>query len=215
MVVLEPSCCAVFRDEMMNFYPNNVDAKRLHERTFTLAEFLRQYAPHYEVPKLHRRALVHRHCHHQAVMGFEADREVLKAMGLDFQVLDSGCCGMAGSFGFEKGAQYDVSMKCGERVLLPEVRKASDEDLIMADGFSCKTQIEQGSDRRALHLAQVLKLALRDGDRGPQGERPEAQFERARKGEFRAANVRAAAIAGVMAAAGLLAWRLAAGKRRH
>jgi FAD/FMN-containing dehydrogenase/Fe-S oxidoreductase len=161
MVVLEPSCCAVFRDELMNLYPNNADAKRLYERTFTLAEFLRRYAPNYRVPQLHRRALVHGHCHHKAVMGLEAEREVLQAMGLDFKVPDSGCCGMAGSFGFERGEKYDVAMKCGERVLLPQVRQASDEDLIIADGFSCKTQIEQGSDRRALHLAQVLQLALR------------------------------------------------------
>ncbi|MGH7972448.1 MAG: (Fe-S)-binding protein, partial [Limisphaerales bacterium] len=206
MVVLEPSCCAVFRDELMNLYPNNVDAKRLHERTFTLAEFLRRYAPDQPVPQLHRRALIHGHCHHKAVMGLEAEKEVLKAMGLDFEMLDSGCCGMAGSFGFEKGAQYDVSMKCGERVLLPRVRKAAEQDIIVANGFSCKTQIEQGSERRALHLAQVLQLALREGEQGPPGERPEAPYERQREAEFRAANLRTATIAAAVAAAGLLAW---------
>lgn len=206
MVVLEPSCCAVFRDELMNLYPNNVDAKRLHERTFTLAEFLRRYAPDQPLPQLHRRALIHGHCHHKAVMGLEAEKEVLKGMGLDFEMLDSGCCGMAGSFGFEKGAQYDVSMKCGERVLLPRVRKAAEQDIIVANGFSCKTQIEQGSERRALHLAQVLQLALREGEQGPLGERPEAPYERQREAEFRAANLRTATVAAAIAAAGLVAW---------
>ncbi|HEV2391502.1 MAG TPA: FAD-binding and (Fe-S)-binding domain-containing protein [Verrucomicrobiae bacterium] len=208
MVVLEPSCCAVFRDELTNIYPNNADAKRLHERTFTLAEFLRRYAPDYPVPQLHRHALVHGHCHHKAVMGIQAEQEVLKAMGLDFKVLDSGCCGMAGSFGFEKGDPYEVSIKCGERVLLPEVRNAVSEDLIIADGFSCKTQIEQGTDRRALHLAQVLQLALREGSQGPQGQRPEERFERERQAEFRAAHIRTAAKLGGVAVAGLLACAL-------
>jgi len=212
MVVLEPSCCAVFRDELRNLYPNNADAKRLCEQTFTLGEFLRRCAPGYAVPQLRRQALVHGHCHHKAVMGLTAEEEVLKAMGLDFKLLDSGCCGMAGSFGFEKGDPYDVSVKCGERVLLPEVRRARDEDLIIADGFSCKTQIEQATERRALHLAQVLQLALREGERGPLGERPEAQFERARQAEFRSANIRTAAVVGGLAAAGLLVWAL--GRRR-
>lgn len=207
MVVLEPSCYAVFRDELMNLYPNNVDARRLNEKTFTFAEFLRRYAPNYQVPQLHRHALVHGHCHHKAVMGISAEQELLKAMGLDLGVLESGCCGMAGSFGFEKGPQYDVSVKCGERVLLPEVRKASDADLIIADGFSCKTQIEQGTDRRALHVAQVIQLALRARERGPLKERPETQFVRERQAAFRAANVRTAAVvAGAAVAAGLLAW---------
>ncbi len=206
MVVLEPSCCAVFRDELTNLYPNNVDAKRLSEQTFTLGEFLHQHAPDYKVPQLHRRALVHGHCHHKAVMGIDGEQEVLKAMGLDFKVLDSGCCGMAGSFGFEPGALYDVSIKCGERVLLPEVRQAKEEELIIADGFSCKTQIEQGTERRALHLAQVLQLALQEGERGPLGERPETQFVRQREAEFRAANIRTAIGMAGVAAAGLLAW---------
>ncbi|HVM48414.1 MAG TPA: FAD-linked oxidase C-terminal domain-containing protein [Candidatus Acidoferrum sp.] len=208
MVVLEPSCCAVFRDELTNLYPNNLDAKRLSERTYTFSEFLRRCAPDYSVPRLRRRALVHGHCHHKAVMGFQAEQELLKAIGLDFQMPDSGCCGMAGSFGFENGPQYDVSVKCGERVLLPEVRKASEEDLIIADGFSCKTQIEQRTDRRALHVAQVLQMALREGEWGPQGGRPEARFERERGAEFRAANIRTAAMVGGVAAAGLLAWAL-------
>ena len=98
-------------------------------------------------------------------MGLQAEEEMLRAMGVDFKKPDSGCCGMAGSFGFERGDKYDVSVKCGERVLLPEVREAAEQDLIIADGFSCKTQIEQGTDRRALHLAQVLQLAINNEHR--------------------------------------------------
>jgi len=205
MVVLEPSCCAVFRDELVALYPQNVDAQRLSERTFTLAEFLRRYAPDFKYPQMQREALVHGHCHHKAVMGIEAEREVLKAMGLNFNVLESGCCGMAGSFGFEKGDQYDVSIKCGERVLLPEVRKASKQALIIADGFSCRTQIEQGTDRHALHLAQVLQLALR---KGPQGVRPEDQYAQARQTELRQANRKTAVLVAGFMAAGLVAWAL-------
>jgi Fe-S oxidoreductase len=208
MVVLEPSCCAVFRDELTNLYPNNVDAQRLSERTFTLAEFLRRYALNYKIPKLQRHALVHGHCHHKAVMGIEAEQEIMKGMGLDFKVLESGCCGMAGSFGFEPGDQFDVSVKCGERVLLPEVRKASSQDFIITDGFSCKTQIEQGTDRHALHLAQVLQLALREGQNGPRTTRPEDHCVREREAELRKANLKTAAIAGGVAAVGLAAWAI-------
>jgi Fe-S oxidoreductase len=99
--------------------------------------------------------VVHGHCHHQAVLKMDAQRELMKRAGLDFEVLDSGCCGMAGSFGFER-EKYDVSMACGERVLLPAVRAASDETLLIADGFSCREQIAQSTGRRALHLAEVL-----------------------------------------------------------
>ena len=91
-----------------------------------------------------------------------AEKELLQAMGLECDFPDTGCCGMAGSFGFEDGAHYDVSIKCGERVLLPAVRNASKETLIIADGFSCREQIAQATDRHALHLAQVVQMALRE-----------------------------------------------------
>jgi len=206
MVVLEPSCCAVFRDELMNLFPNNTQAKRLNEHTFTLAEFLRRYAPHYSPPRLNRRALIHGHCHQKALMGMESEQEVLRAMGVESEMPDLGCCGMAGSFGFEKGEKYQVSAKCGERALLPKVRQADDEKLIIADGFSCKTQIAQGTDRRALHLAQVIQLALHQGP--GESRRPEDRFERERQAEFHAGNVRTAAAIAGLAAAGLLAWGL-------
>jgi len=168
IIGLEPSCVAAFRDELVDLYPQSENAKRLKAQMLTLAEFLESKAPHIELPQLPRKAIVHGHCHQKAVMGMNAEEKVLKRMGLDFQMLDSGCCGMAGSFGFKDGDHYDVSIKVGELVLLPAVRKAPKETLILADGFSCREQILQTTDRHGLHLAQALQMALRDGQRvGP------------------------------------------------
>jgi FAD/FMN-containing dehydrogenase/Fe-S oxidoreductase len=173
VVGLEPSCVAVFRDEMRELLPDREDAKRLARQTFLLSEFLEQQQ--FQFPRLHRSAVVHGHCHHKSVMKFGAEERALDAIGLQTDVLDSGCCGMAGSFGFERG-HYDVSMKVGELVLLPAVRRASKDTLIVADGFSCRTQIAQATDRRALHLADVLAMAERDGVSGPAGDYPEARY---------------------------------------
>ena len=175
VIVLEPSCAAVFRDELKNLFPQEADAKRLASQTFLLSEFLEQKAPHYSLAQLKQKALVHGHCHHKAIMKMRDEQSVLKKMGLDFQLLESGCCGMAGAFGFEKD-HYDVSIKVGERVLLPAVRQADKETLIIADGFSCREQIAQATDRRALHLAQVLQMALREGRAGAPGAYPEAGY---------------------------------------
>jgi Fe-S oxidoreductase len=159
VVGIEPSCVAVFRDEMTKLLPHDQDAGRLQHQVLTLAEFLVERAD-YHPPRVERRALVHGHCHHGAVMGFDADHELMARMGLDFGYSDAGCCGVAGSFGFEAGVKHDVSVKAGERKLAPLVRDASRDTLLIADGFSCKTQIEQLTGRRALHTAQVIKLAL-------------------------------------------------------
>jgi Fe-S oxidoreductase len=160
VVGLEPSCVSVFRDELKNMLPGDDDAKRLSEQTFLLGEFLAAKAPHFTVPALHAKALVHGHCHQKAVLRFNDETALLGKLGLDLTVLDSGCCGMAGAFGFEKGEHYDVSIKCGERVLLPKVRAADQDTLIVANGFSCREQIAQTTERQAMHLAQVLKMAL-------------------------------------------------------
>ena len=176
MIVLEPSCCAVFRDELKNLFPNDMNARRLHEQTFLLGEFLCKHAPNYPRRQLDRKALVHVHCHHCAVMGTSAEKEMLKRIGLDFQVLDSGCCGMAGAFGFERGDHYDVSVKCAERVLLPEVRRAGEDTLIITNGFSCHEQIRQLSHREAMHLAEVLRLAMREGKIRPPTQPMEKRF---------------------------------------
>lgn len=173
IVGLEPSCVAVFRDELRELMPHSENAKRLSKQVFLLSEFL--HDRHVPLPKLQRDAIVHGHCHHQAVMTFDAEQEVLRALGLNCRVLDSGCCGMAGSFGFERD-HYDVSMKVGERVLLPAVRSAPKDELVVADGFSCRTQIEQATARRALHLADLLEMAAKDGVRGPSGDYPEQRY---------------------------------------
>ncbi|MGI8689197.1 MAG: (Fe-S)-binding protein [Thermomicrobiales bacterium] len=141
VVGLEPSCVAVFRDELLGLFPDDVDAKRLSKQTFLLSEFLVKEG--YTPPTLHRKAVVHRHCHHKAIMTMAAEEKILDGLGLEYDVLASGCCGMAGAFGFERGDHYDVSIKAGERVLLPAVRNAAPETLIVADGFSCREQIAQ------------------------------------------------------------------------
>lgn len=157
IVGAEPSCVAVFRDEMINLFPEDDDAIRLKELVFTLSEFLlrSQYNP----PHIDRKALVHGHCHHKAIMKFDTEHELLRKTGMEFEILDSGCCGMAGSFGFNRH-HYDVSQKVGERVLLPAVRAAPPDTLLIADGFSCREQIAQLTNRRAAHIAQVMRDSL-------------------------------------------------------
>jgi FAD/FMN-containing dehydrogenase/Fe-S oxidoreductase len=171
VVGLEPSCVAVFRDELPNLFPEDPDAARLAKQAAMLGEFLdgEGWTP----PRLERTAVVHGHCHHRSVLDFDADRRLLDAMGLDYQVPESGCCGMAGSFGFEAGDKYEVGKAAGERVLLPAARDAAEETLLITDGFSCRSMIEQETDRRALHLADVLKMALAEGPGGPRTTRPE------------------------------------------
>lgn len=161
IVVLEPSCPSVFRDELPSLLAHDEHARKLARQTFLLSEFLSKYAVSFSPPQLqpHPSALVHGHCHQKALMGTETELEWLKKVGVQAEVLDSGCCGMAGSFGFEKD-KYEVSVKCGEHALLPRVRAASPETLIVAAGFSCQEQIAQLTGRHALHPAQVIQLAL-------------------------------------------------------
>ena len=158
MVGLEPSCVAVFRDEMIDLLPHDEDAKRLQRQTFTLAEFLEKKAPHYQPPPLQSKGdgawPLPSESHH----GHRSRRRAAAEDGPGRDVLDDGCCGMAGSFGFEP-SKYELSMKVGELGVLPKVRATGQDSLILADGFSCKTQIEQATDRHALHLAQVLRMA--------------------------------------------------------
>lgn len=162
VVVLEPSCASVFRDELLNLFPQSEDAHRVASSTYLLSEFLQQYAPEFPLPTLSRSALVHVHCHHRGVLGTGAEEAVLDRMGLDANILDSGCCGMAGAFGFE-AEHVAISQAVGERVLLPAVRSAPGDTLVITNGFSCREQIAQGTGRRALHLAEVLRLGLASG----------------------------------------------------
>jgi Fe-S oxidoreductase len=161
-VVLEPSCASVFRDELLDLFPNDPLAKCLAQQTVLLSELLARDGAlaQFQLDGLEAQAaVVHGHCHHKAVLGFGDERKVLDQLGLWYRVLDSGCCGMAGAFGFE-AEHYDVSMQVGERVLLPAVRQAPPESLIVADGFSCREQITQSTGRQPVHLAQVLARAL-------------------------------------------------------
>jgi FAD/FMN-containing dehydrogenase/Fe-S oxidoreductase len=176
VVALEPSCGAVFRNELPNMLPDSEDAKRLARQTLTLGEFLARNASDWQMPRLERTALVHFHCHQRATSETDCDRSVLDRLGLDYEVLESGCCGLAGSFGYEQGERYEVSVKAGEQVLLPRVRAASEHTLIITDGFSCQSQIEHGTNRRALHLAQVIQMALEAGPNGPTTTRPEERY---------------------------------------
>ena len=159
VVVLEPSCASVFRDELVNLFPDDKRARALSKQTFLLSEYLNRELDSYQPPKLAGKAIVQGHCHHKALMKMDDEQALLKKMGLDANVLDSGCCGMAGAFGFE-AAHYDVSLAVGERVLLPAVREADKSTLIIADGFSCREQIAQSGMREALHLADVLQMGL-------------------------------------------------------
>jgi len=177
---LEPSCTAVFRSDAAELFPDDADVQRLKQQTVTLAELLTAHTPGWEPPRSARHALIQTHCHQHAIMGFDPDEKLLAAMGIDADVLDSGCCGLAGNFGFEKG-HYEVSEACGERVLFPALRDAADTDVILADGFSCRTQIEQGATggRQAVHLAELLAAALPDDDGAPNrdaGPYPEQRY---------------------------------------
>jgi Fe-S oxidoreductase len=159
IVGLEPSCVAVFRDELGNLFPDDTDAQRLAKQTFTLSEWLCRQE--WEPPRIEGRAIVQAHCHHKSVLDFDDERKLLERTGLDVNVLSSGCCGLAGSFGYERGEKYEISMRCAEDVLLPAVRDDPNA-IVVADGFSCRSQIRHGADRRALHLAELLAQALPD-----------------------------------------------------
>jgi FAD/FMN-containing dehydrogenase/Fe-S oxidoreductase len=158
IVILEPSCASVFRDELHNLFPTDPRAARLRKQTFLLSEFLQHHAPAFRPPTFSGKVLLHGHCHHKALMKMNDEEALLRKMGVDLQSLDSGCCGMAGSFGFEKN-NYEVSLAVGERVLLPAVRQAGPETLIVSDGFSCREQISQTTTRKSIHLAELLQLA--------------------------------------------------------
>jgi FAD/FMN-containing dehydrogenase/Fe-S oxidoreductase len=197
IVGLEPSCVAVFKDELGKLLPHDDDARRLAQSTYHFAEFFERFDV--EPPRLERKAFVWGHCHHKATGGIDPEVELLEKMGVEVETLQAGCCGLAGSWGFEAG-HHEVSMTCGEQGLLPKVRELDEETIVVADGFSCKTQIEQGgTGRRALHVAQVLKLAREHGASGPAGAKPERLYYEKRPQPSRAR--RAAKVAAVLAAA--------------
>jgi FAD/FMN-containing dehydrogenase/Fe-S oxidoreductase len=155
IVVLEPSCASVFRDELTNLLPNDPRAAKLRDQTFLLSEFLVKHAPDFKPPQISEKIIVHGHCHHRSTMGMQDEIALLRATGAEVELLDSGCCGMAGPFGFEKD-KYDLSQKLGERVLLPIARNKPANAILVTDGFSCAEQITQNTTTRPMHLAEVL-----------------------------------------------------------
>jgi FAD/FMN-containing dehydrogenase/Fe-S oxidoreductase len=175
VIGLEPSCVSVFRDEMVNLLGPDEDAARLKEQTYLFTEFLAKKAPEYAPPQLHRKALVQEHCHQKAILDTSGERKLFDAIGLDYEIPDSGCCGMAGPFGFE-AKHYGVSMTIGERVLLPKVREADKSTIVVANGFSCREQIAQATNRLALHPAQVLKMAIDDRGEAHNDPFPELRY---------------------------------------
>ncbi|MGY9069201.1 FAD-linked oxidase C-terminal domain-containing protein [Streptomyces sp. CAS3] len=164
VIGLEPSCTAVFRSDAPELLPDDPDVRRLAGQVRTFAEQLVHHAPDdWRPPALARQALVQTHCHQHVVLKDDADRTLMRRAHLDADVLDEGCCGLAGNFGFERG-HHEVSMAVAEQGVLPAVRGAAPDSLVLADGFSCRTQIEEGgTGRRALHLAEALAFAL-DGN---------------------------------------------------
>ncbi|MFJ4188734.1 FAD-binding and (Fe-S)-binding domain-containing protein [Kitasatospora sp. NPDC089509] len=160
VIGLDPSCTATLREDLPRLL--GPDGRPLADRTRTFAEFIDEYAPDAPLPRIRLDAVTQTHCHQHAVLGSAADRRVEARLGLENRVLDSGCCGLAGNFGFEQG-HFEVSEAIAERVLLPEVRAAGPDTVVLADGFSCRTQIAQLADgRRALHLAELIARELRD-----------------------------------------------------
>jgi len=207
IVGLEPSCVAVFRDELVNLFPHDERAQALSRQTFLLSEFLETSAQKFPLQRLDRKALLHGHCHHKSLMKMTAEEAVLRRLGVDFESPAPGCCGMAGSFGFEED-KYDISIVIGELELLPAVRQAPPDWLIIADGFSCREQIAQCTPRHALHLAEVLQMALH-GEGAPQLlPYPESARTRQREAEVLQSMKRAGLGLAALAAGGALLWKL-------
>jgi Fe-S oxidoreductase len=160
IILLEPSCASVFGDELRALFPHHAAAYRLRQQTFTFSSFLQTKASGYVPPRLPgRKVLLHGHCHHKSVLKFSDEEALLKRMEVQLQSLDSGCCGMAGPFGFEK-TKINVSQALGERVLLPTVRAAGPDTIVVANGFSCREQIVQNTGREPMHVAELIRMAM-------------------------------------------------------
>jgi FAD/FMN-containing dehydrogenase/Fe-S oxidoreductase len=167
VVVLEPSCAAVFRSDLPELLFGDEDAHRLSKQTYTLGELLARKASDWEPPQIAAHAVVQQHCHQHAVLNsYSHERQLLADAGVDADVLDAGCCGLAGNFGFENG-HHDVSVACAEDKLMPALGDADPDALVLADGFSCRTQIrELAADRKPMHIAQLIAAALSTRENG-------------------------------------------------
>ncbi|MEU5437794.1 (Fe-S)-binding protein, partial [Streptomyces sp. NPDC020719] len=154
VVVLEPSCAAALRTDLPELLPDDPRAARLAASVRTFAQVLEERAPDWAPPVVGRAVVGQTHCHQHAVLGDAAERRLRERAGLTGE-LSGGCCGLAGNFGFERG-HWEVSLACAEDELLPAVRAAAPGTEVLADGFSCRTQLDQLAGRRARHLAEVL-----------------------------------------------------------
>ncbi|QBR00987.1 FAD-binding and (Fe-S)-binding domain-containing protein [Paraburkholderia pallida] len=163
VVGLEPGCLSVFKDELLKQLPNNDIARRLSQQSFLFSDFVAQ--AQFEWPALDADVMVHGHCHQKSLFGMKGETALLGKLGVRWTLLDTGCCGMAGSFGFNAD-HYDLSMKIGEDKLLPLVRQAPRETLVVTNGFSCREQIAQGAGRHTLHIAELALRALAQGKSG-------------------------------------------------
>ncbi|NGO11899.1 FAD-binding oxidoreductase [Streptomyces sp. HC44] len=213
VVGLEPSCTAVFRSDAGELFPGDRDVRRLRRQTVTLAELLTEHSPGHtpaQVPERQAKALAQVHCHQHAVLGWGADRELLGRAGVDAEHLESGCCGLAGNFGFERG-HLEVSRACAERVLLPRLREADAATVVLADGFSCRTQIHEldSGGHEGVHIAELLASALPDAPGSAYGvapgARPAPPGRPARSAALTVAGIGAGIAAGG-AATGLARW---------
>jgi Fe-S oxidoreductase len=161
VVGLEPSCTTVFRSDATELVPGDHDLARLRDHTVTLAELLTEHTPGWRPPRLDAtgpaKVVAQVHCHQHAVLGWEADERLLADAGAEVERLDSGCCGLAGNFGFTAG-HGEVSRACAEQVLLPRLREDDLDTVVLADGFSCRTQIHELAPRgrEGRHLAELL-----------------------------------------------------------
>jgi FAD/FMN-containing dehydrogenase/Fe-S oxidoreductase len=157
LVGTEPSCIAVFRDELARLFPHDARAKQLAAQTFTFAEYLEHIG--FELPQTSGRALLHGHCHQKSIWGLAADTKLLERMGYEVAAPDTGCCGMAGSFGFHP-ERYAVSLKIGELAVFPAVRAAAPDTVIVSNGYSCREHIDSGTGRSTTHIAELARRVL-------------------------------------------------------
>jgi Fe-S oxidoreductase len=156
ILVVEPACASVFKDELLNLLAGNSEAGRLSKQVRYIADFIDGEIGRFPNFLGGGAALVQPHCHHHAVIGFEAEAKLLDRLGHQVERPPQGCCGMAGAFGMAKES-FEVGRAIGERVLLPRVRALDADSAIVADGFSCREQIELNGGRKTLHLVELLR----------------------------------------------------------
>jgi Fe-S oxidoreductase len=159
VVGMEPSCTAALRSDVKELFPDDPAVQWLASRVLTFAQALDRLAAPNWAPHVDRTTISQTHCHQHAVLGTDAEARVMQRLGVRNTFLDSGCCGLAGNFGFERG-HLEVSLAVAEHALLPAVRAAPEETVVLADGFSCRTQVDHALGRDSRHLAQLIDEAM-------------------------------------------------------